>query len=49
MSYLSVGEPKMGMKVVPIFKKLDPTFTILDLSFVPKGTKVDQLPRGFSF
>jgi uncharacterized protein len=49
MSYLSVGEPKMGMRVVPIFKKLDPTFTILDLSFVPKGTKADQLPSGFSF
>jgi uncharacterized OB-fold protein len=49
MSYLSIGEPKMGMKVVPIFKKLDPTFTILDLSFVPEGTKADQLPRGFSF
>ena len=49
MSYLSVGDPKMGMKVVPIFRKLDPTFTILDLSFVPAGTKEDQLPKGFSF
>jgi hypothetical protein len=49
MSYLSVGEPKMGMRVVPIFKKLDPTFTILDLSFVPEGTKENQLPQGFSF
>lgn len=49
MSYLSVGEPKMGMRVVPIFKKLDPTFTILDLSFVPEGTKENQLPQGFAF
>jgi len=49
MSYLSVGDPKMGMKVIPIFKRLDPTYTILDLSFVPAGTKADQLPKGFSF
>jgi uncharacterized protein len=49
MSYLAVGEPKMGMKVVPVFKRQDPTFTILDLCFVPEGTKADQLPRGFSF
>jgi uncharacterized protein len=49
MSYLAVGEPKMGMKVVPVFKRQDPTFTILDLCFVPEGTKADQLPKGFSF
>jgi hypothetical protein len=49
MSYLSVGDPKMGMKVIPIFKRLDPTYTILDLSFVPAGTKADQLPKGFYF
>ncbi|MBN2080267.1 MAG: hypothetical protein JW838_14955 [Spirochaetes bacterium] len=49
MSYLAVGDPKMGMKVVPIFKKQDPTFTILDICFVPDGTKADQLPQGFSF
>jgi len=49
MSYLSVGEPKMGMRVVPIFKKQDPTYTILDLSWVVEGTKENQLPQGFSF
>ena len=49
MSYLSVGEPKMGMRVVPIFKKQDPTYTILDLSWVVEGTKESQLPQGFSF
>ena len=49
MSYLAVGEPSFGMKVVPCFKRQDPTFTILDLCFVPEGTKADQLPRGFSF
>ncbi|MBN2158367.1 MAG: hypothetical protein JW807_03155 [Spirochaetes bacterium] len=49
MSYLSVGEPKMGMRVVPIFQTLDPTYTILDLAWVPDGTEADQLPKGFSF
>lgn len=49
MSYLSLGDPKIGMKVVPIFKKLNPTYTILDMSWVPEGTKADKLPEGFSF
>ncbi len=49
MSYLSIGEPSFGMRVVPIFKTSGPTFTILDLSWVPEGTKVEQLPEGFSF
>ena len=49
MSYLSVGEPKFNMKVVPIFKTSEPTFTILDLSWVAEGTTEDQLPEGFSF
>jgi uncharacterized OB-fold protein len=49
MSYLSIGEPSFGMRVVPIFKTSGPTFTILDLSWVPEGTKAGQLPEGFSF
>ena len=49
MSYLAIGEPKMGLRVVPIFQKLDPTYTILDLAWVPEGTKENQLPKGFSF
>jgi uncharacterized OB-fold protein len=49
MSYLSVGEPKMGMRVVPIFQTLDPTYTITDLSWVPEGTPVSKLPKGFTF
>src|SRR4030043_417118 len=28
MGYLSVGRPEMGMRVVPIFRKVDPTYTI---------------------
>ena len=49
MSYLAIGEPKMGLRVVPIFQKLDPTYTILDLAWVSEGTKENQLPKGFSF
>jgi hypothetical protein len=49
MSYLSIGEPKLDMKVIPIFKTSGPTFTILDLSWVPQGTKEKELPEGFSF
>lgn len=48
-SYLSVGTPEIGMRVVPIFQKLEPTYTILDLSWVPEGTKEKDLPKGFSF
>lgn len=49
MSYLSVGEPAIGMKVVPIFKTTGPTYTILDLAWVAEGTKTEELPEGFSF
>lgn len=49
MSYLSLGDPKIDMKVIPIFKTSGPTFTILDLSWVPEGTTKEQLPEGFSF
>lgn len=49
MSYLSIGEPKFGLKVVPIFKTSGPTFTILDLSWVVEGTETEDLPEGFTF
>ncbi len=49
MSYLSIGDPSFNMKVIPIFKTSGPTFTILDLSWVPEGTTAKQLPEGFSF
>jgi len=49
MSYLCLGEPDIGLRVVPIFKTTSPTYTILDLSWVPAGTSADQLPEGFSF
>jgi uncharacterized OB-fold protein len=49
MSYLSIGTPAIGMRVIPIFRKNEPTFTILDLSWVAEGTAADKLPQGFSF
>lgn len=49
MSYLSAGEPEIGMHVIPIFKTINPTYTITDLSWVPKGTPENLLPEDFSF
>ena len=49
MSYLSIGTPAIGMRVIPIFRKNEPTFTILDLSWVAERTAADKLPQGFSF
>ena len=49
MGNLAVGEPKMGMKVVPIFQTANPTCTILDLAWVPLGTPESDLPEGFTF
>ena len=49
MSYLSVGEPKIGMRVIPIFRTVNPTFTISDLTWVPEGPDEDLIPEGFTF
>jgi uncharacterized protein len=49
MSYLSVGKPAMGMRVAPIFRTLEPTYTIIDLSWVPIGTPREILPEGFAY
>ena len=49
MGYLSVGEPEIGMKVVPIFNTSKPSYTILDLSWVPEGTNESEIPERFSF
>jgi uncharacterized OB-fold protein len=49
MSYLSVGEPEIGKRVVPIFRTENPTYTITDLSFVLEGTSESELPEGFTF
>ena len=49
MGSLSVGEPEIGSKVVPIFNTTHPTYTILDLSWVADGTSASELPGGFTF
>ena len=49
MGYLSYGEPEIGMRVLPIFNKKNPTYTITDLSWVPEGTPKSKLPKDFSF
>ncbi len=49
MGNLAVGEPAMDMRVVPIFKTAAPSYTILDLAWVPFGTDEADLPAGFTF
>lgn len=48
-SYLLLGEPVIGMRVKPVFKVHNPTYTILDLSWVPADAKEAALPEGFAF
>lgn len=48
-SYLLLGEPVIGMRVRPVFKVYNPTYTILDLSWVPADTPEEDLPEGFAF
>jgi hypothetical protein len=49
MGYMLRGEPAIGDRVVPIFATEAPTYTILDLAWVPEGTSQSDLPKGFSF
>jgi uncharacterized OB-fold protein len=49
MSVLVVGDPEIGKRVVPIFRTKNPTYTIMDLMFVVKGTSESELPEGFTF
>ena len=49
MSYLSIGEPKIGMRVIPIFRTVNPTYTITDLSWVTEGVDEADLPEGFTY
>jgi hypothetical protein len=48
MEYLSVGEPGIGMKVVPVFNTTNPSYTILDLSWIPEGANESEIPERFS-
>lgn len=49
MSYMVAGKPETGMSVVPVFRTVNPTYTILDLAWVPAGTGAKDLPSGFTF
>jgi len=49
MGSLAVGEPEIGMRVLPIFRTKDPTCTILDMHWVPEGTEESELPEGYTF
>ncbi len=49
MSYLPIGEPEIEMRVVPIFQTKNPTYTILDLAWVPEETSESKLPEGFTY
>jgi hypothetical protein len=39
----------MGMKVRPVFRTKNPTYTITDLAFVSVETAEKDLPEGFTF
>ncbi|MFA6033232.1 MAG: hypothetical protein WC889_10070, partial [Myxococcota bacterium] len=43
------GTPAFGLRVIPIFRTKNPTYTITDLSWVAEGTKAKDLPEGFTF
>jgi len=49
MGYLLDGEPAIGDRVAPIFATESPTYTILDLAWLPEGTPESDLPEGFRF
>lgn len=49
MGSLAVGEPEIGMRVVPIFNTGNPTYTIMDMFWVPEGTPESDLPGGYTF
>ena len=49
MGVLAVGQPKIGMKVIPIIKTKDPDYIITDILWVPEGTPESELPEGYTF
>jgi uncharacterized OB-fold protein len=49
MSYMPVGQPAVGMRVVPIFKTEAPDYLVTDLAFVAEGTPESALPENFTF
>jgi uncharacterized OB-fold protein len=49
MGALRAGEPKIGMRVVPIFKTKNPDYIITDMCWVAEGTPKSKLPEGYTF
>ena len=49
MGALIRGEPKIGMRVVPIFKTKAPDYIITDMLWVPAGWSEDDLPEGYTY
>ena len=49
MGALIRGEPKIGMKVTPIFKTKRPDYIITDMLWVPAGWPEDDLPEGYTY
>ena len=49
MSQMVDGKPEIGMRIAPVFNTRKPTYTILDLAWVPEGTAPGDLPKGFRF
>jgi len=47
MEYLSVGEPGIGMKVVPVFNTTNPSYTILDHRGYRKEPMNRKSPKDF--
>jgi uncharacterized protein len=43
------GQPTMGTRIRPVFRTVNPTYTIQDIAWVLMDTTEDQLPEGFSF
>lgn len=49
MGALIRGEPEIGMRVVPIFKRNNPEYIITDMLWVPAGWPEDDLPEDYSY
>ena len=49
MGALIRGEPKIGMRVVPIFKTGNPDYIITDMLWVPADWPTDDLPEDYTY
>ncbi len=49
MGALIRGEPKIGLRVVPIFKTTSPEYIITDMLWVPADWPMDDLPEDYTY